>query len=321
MPLDPSAELGFLRNGLARAGIETEADRILQDSSGPEGLTVAVAGDQVILHANGGAVATALLSGFATEARPLERVVLGRRDGRAVSAVLFGPEDAARFTADPAFTAHDLRSIAVQGLVPPDELGALAQGKAMLNWHGRHRFCSNCGAATEPSCGGLRRDCKNCGGQHFPRTDPVSIMLVARGEHCLLGRQARFVPNSYSCLAGFVSPGETIEDAVRREVLEEAGIRVGAVRYVISQPWPFPSSIMIGCFGEALSEDITIDRDELEDARWFSRDEVASMLDRRHPDGLITPPPMAIANYLMRSWVDGQAPAKSSSASMTRGPE
>ena len=128
-------------------------------------------------------------------------------------------------------------------------------------------------------------------------------MLVTRGDHCLLGRQTRFVAGSYSCLAGFISPGETIEDAVRREIMEEAGVRVGQVAYIASQPWPFPSSLMIGCFGEALSEAITIDRTELEDARWFARREVAAMLARTHPDGLITPPPMAIAHHLMQTWV------------------
>src|SRR5215204_2362647 len=160
---------------------------------------------------------------------------------------------------------------------------------------------------TAVSSAGFRRDCAACGTQHFPRTDPVAIMLVHRGEHCLLGRQARFIANSYSCLAGFIEPGETIEDAVRRETFEEAGIEVGAVRYGASQPWPFPSSLMIGCFGEALTEAITLDRDELEDGRWFAKDEVRLMLAREHPEGLITPPPMAIAHFLMRSWVEGAA--------------
>ena len=129
-------------------------------------------------------------------------------------------------------------------------------------------------------------------------------MLAFDGEHCLLGRSARFVPNSYSCLAGFVEPGESIEEAVRRETLEEAGIRCGRVRYFASQPWPFPSSLMIGCHAQAISREITIDRDELEDARWFSRDETAAMLVRKHPQGLITPPPMAIAHHIIRAWVE-----------------
>jgi NAD+ diphosphatase len=132
-------------------------------------------------------------------------------------------------------------------------------------------------------------------------------MLVVAGARCLLGRSGRFAKSMYSCLAGFVEPGEAIEDAVRRETLEEAGIRCGRVAYFRSQPWPFPMSLMIGCHAEALSTEIVIDRTELEDARWFDREEVAAMLIRRHPDGLATPPPVAIAHHLIRAWVEGES--------------
>ena len=155
------------------------------------------------------------------------------------------------------------------------------------------------------SAAGWRRDCDNCHAQHFPRTDPVVIMLVTEGDRCLLGRQARFGKGMYSALAGFLEPGETIEEAVRREVREEAGIQVGAVQYVASQPWPFPSSLMIGCMGTALSTHIILDRLELEDARWFTRSEAETMLAGTHPDGLGAPQPIAIAHHLLRYWVEG----------------
>ena len=129
-------------------------------------------------------------------------------------------------------------------------------------------------------------------------------MLAVRGDHCLMGRQSHFAPGMWSCLAGFVEPGESLEEAARRETLEEAGIRCGRVRYFASQPWPFPSSLMIGCHAEATSEQIAVDRDELEDARWFSRDETAAMMMRTHPDGLGTPPPVAIAHHIIRAWVE-----------------
>ena len=178
----------------------------------------------------------------------------------------------------------------------------LAAAKALMHWHARHRFCSNCGAPTEVAVAGWRRDCPVCKAMHFPRTDPVVIMLAVDGDACLLGRQPRFPKGMYSALAGFVEPGETIEAAVRREIREEAGVACGAVQYFASQPWPFPASLMIGCFAEAESRSLEVDRVELEDARWFSRDEAIALLERRHPDGLTAPTPMAIAHHLLKRW-------------------
>ena len=152
--------------------------------------------------------------------------------------------------------------------------------------------------------GGYRRDCPACNAQYFPRTDPVAIMLAIDGDRCLMGRQARFAPGTYSCLAGFIEPGETIEDAVRREIAEEAGIRIGAVVYHASQPWPFPMTLMIGCFAQATSTEIVPDTDELEDCRWFTREETLAMLAGEHADGLATPPRMAIAHTLIRAWAE-----------------
>jgi NAD+ diphosphatase len=204
----------------------------------------------------------------------------------------------------------NLRTLAVEGTVPPDHLGALAQARSLSYWHVRHRYCGVCGTLTAMKAGGYRRECPNCGAPHFPRTDPVVIMLAIDAssgeERCLLGRQARFAPGMYSCLAGFVEPGETIEDAVRRETFEEAGIRLGRVRYHSSQPWPFPASLMIGCHGEALTTDITRDETELEAARWFSRDEVKAMLAGIHPDGIQCPPRIAIAHHLVRTWAEAR---------------
>ncbi|WP_199090988.1 NAD(+) diphosphatase [Bosea sp. ASV33] len=196
----------------------------------------------------------------------------------------------------------DLRSVALKRLVPEDEVGPLGEAKAVLDWHARHRFCAQCGGKTVAGASGWRRECTNCGALHFPRTDPVVIMLVTRGDSCLLARQARFAPGMYSCIAGFVEPGETLEDAVRRESWEEAGLRVGAVRYLASQPWPFPSSIMMGCIAEALGDEITLDMTELEEGRWFPREEVLQMLEGKHPDGLACPQHIAIANTLVRAW-------------------
>jgi NAD+ diphosphatase len=196
----------------------------------------------------------------------------------------------------------DLRSIAMGGLVPQDRAAMLAAAKALMHWHARHRFCSNCGAPTEVAVAGWRRDCNVCKANHFPRTDPVVIMLAIDGDACLLGRQPRFPKGMYSALAGFVEPGETVEAAVRREISEEAGVVCDKVQYFTSQPWPFPASLMIGCFAEAKSREIKVDRVELEDARWFSREEAVALLEKRHPDRLAAPVPVAIAHHLLKRW-------------------
>jgi NAD+ diphosphatase len=229
---------------------------------------------------------------------------LGFMNGAPRFAVAIEPAAMDALKSRDEFEVSDLRTIAVRGMVDEAHLPPLAEGKSLLVWHSRRRFCSNCGAATRPVEAGWRRDCPSCKMQHFPRTDPVVIMLAIDGERCLLGRSGRFASNSWSCLAGFVEPGESIEEAVRREVREEAGIVCGRVQYFRSQPWPFPSSLMIGCHAQALSRELVVDHNELEGARWFDREEAASMLARQHPEGLITPVPIAIAYHIIRVWVE-----------------
>lgn len=198
----------------------------------------------------------------------------------------------------------DYRSINVQGLIDPAASGALAQGASLLAWHASHAYCSRCGTRSEMRVGGYKRSCPNCKAEHFPRTDPVAIMLAVTRDRCLMGRSPHFQPGMFSALAGFIEPGETIENAVRRETFEESGIRLGRVAYHASQPWPFPYSLMIGCYGEALNEDITADMTELEACRWFTRDEVLAALEGKHPDGVYVPPRSAIASLLIRNWAE-----------------
>ncbi len=235
-----------------------------------------------------------------------ETVFLGLADGAPRFGIGIAPATAEKLKTHEEFMVSDLRSIAVQGLVDAEHLPPIAEAKAVLHWHARHRFCSNCGAATQLADGGWKRNCPACKTEHFPRTDPVVIMLAIDGDRCLLGRSPRFVPGMWSCLAGFIEPGESFEDAVHRETREEAGITCGRVAYFRSQPWPFPTSLMIGCHAEALTTDIVIDRIELEGARWFERDEIASMLLRKHSQGLTTPPPVAIAHHIIRAWMEDE---------------
>jgi len=208
------------------------------------------------------------------------------------------------------FKAIDYRSLGRQLLLPHQALGNVAYGGALLAWHAANRFCSGCGSPTELKAGGAKRGCTNCQREHFPRTDPVVIMLTTHGDKCLLGRSHHFAPGMYSALAGFVESGETLESAVRRETFEESGIRVGKVSYHASQPWPFPHTLMIGCYGEALETEIVRDAAELDDCRWFTRAEVLAIAAEKGPqneDGsaqFYLPPQFAIANRLVVDWAN-----------------
>jgi NAD+ diphosphatase len=242
------------------------------------------------------------------EARALgaaqETVFLGLLEQAPRFGVALDPASLEPLTARNDLKLIDLRTIAMQGILPPEHLPPLAEAKALLGWHAHHRFCSNCGTKTDMVDAGWKRACPACKTEHFPRTDPVVIMLAIAGERCVLGRSPRFPKTMWSCLAGFAEPGESIEEAVRREVHEEVGLVCARVRYFGSQPWPFPTSLMIGCHAEALSETIVIDRSEIEEARWFDREELKLMLTRKHPEGLTTPPPLAIAHHIVRDFVD-----------------
>ncbi len=233
-----------------------------------------------------------------------ETVFLGLMDQAPRFGVGLDPDAVEPLKARDDLKLVDLRTIAVQAIVAAEHVPPLAEAKATLGWHARNRFCSNCGTATQIAQGGWRRDCPSCKAEHFPRTDPVVIMLASAGERCVLGRSPRFPRTMWSCLAGFAEPGESIEEAVRREVQEEVGLTCARVKYYASQPWPFPSSLMIGCHAEALTENIVIDRSEIEEARWFDREELKLMLTRKHPQGLTAPPPIAIAHHIIRAFVE-----------------
>ncbi len=202
----------------------------------------------------------------------------------------------------PAFEGgafHDLRGLA--SLLPADHAALLATARGVLHWHNTHRFCPACGNAVRPVRAGWVLQCTNCQREHFPRTDAAVIMLITKGNKLLLGQSHRFPPerNYFSTLAGFVEPGEALEDAVRREVLEEVGVRVGEVMYHSSQPWPFPASLMLGYYGEALSEEITLQENEMRAARWFTLDEI----NNRQALGFELPPRDSIARALIEDWL------------------
>ena len=304
--LGPKPRLGYTDSPLVRATEQRTEAAIAALAADARAGGYVVGGELIVLKKATPNEALFSLAEAQALARPTETVFLGLADGAPRFGFGIAPEIAVALKERADLLVTDLRSIAVQGLTAAEHLPPIAQAKAVLHWHARHRYCSNCGMLTEPIDAGWRRDCPHCKTQHFPRTDPVVIMLAVDGDDCLLGRSPRFAPTMWSCLAGFIEPGETIEEAVRRETLEEAGIACGRVRYLASQPWPFPMSLMIGCVAEALGREIVLHDKELEAARWFSRDEAASMLTRRHAGGLTAPPPVAIAHHIIRAWIENE---------------
>ena len=319
-----SARVGYAGNDLDRQSERRDdVDYIARLQADPESRTLVLTGDTIVLEKDAAGHRTLFTFAEASRKGPSRDTVFLGHDGTGgVFATLIadapqelGPDRASLQriyrgeggAGSGEEVRTDLRSLAMQGLVSDRMAGILAQAKSVLYWHSRHRFCSNCGHVTKVEAAGWRRVCEGCGAQHFPRTDPVVIMLGVSGEACLLGRQPRFPAGMYSALAGFVEAGETLENAVRRELKEEAGITTGDVTYLASQPWSFPCSLMIGCLAQADGRDLTIDHDELEDARWFSRDETLALLANRHPDKLFCPPPIAIAHHLMAAWANGEA--------------
>ncbi len=227
-----------------------------------------------------------------------EVVFLGLLDGEPLFAAVPSEGDP-----DPAYSRRE--TFVALGVLQPDELALYGGARSLLDWHARHRFCPGCGGSTVLAKGGWQRDCAQCGGQQFPRTDPVTIMLVEHERRVLLGRNARFPGRSYSALAGFVEPGETIEEAVAREVFEEAGVRVRDVSYIASQPWPFPSQLMIACHAHADDDALTLDPTEIEDAQWFTRQQVVEAFEKGPDSTSFVPPfPLAVAHHMLRWWLE-----------------
>lgn len=224
-----------------------------------------------------------------------ELCFLGLDEGKACFAAVPPRGDATPRMANPQLWS-------LMATLQPDDLALYGGARSLTDWHARHRFCAQCGGDTKLGKGGWQRDCTNCGASHFPRTDPVTIMLVEHDGRLMLGRGLGWPEGRFSALAGFVEPGESIEEGVAREVLEEAGVRVRDVTYVASQPWPFPSQLMIGCHSHADSDELTIDETEMAEINFYTRDEVQAALAGDGP--FVAPPPHAIAHYLMQWWIE-----------------
>ncbi len=296
----------FAGNPLDRAGDRrNDPDWLATQAANPEALALVMWDGRPLLepHADGPRLAwLALRHARDLVADPDRELFLGLwNDAPCFAVELGGAADPAAGPVAGLGVFTELREAAAV-LSGPD--AAMAGGaKSLFDWRRRHGFCANCGHATDSICGGWKRSCPNCQAEHFPRVDPVSIMLPVFGERCLLGRQASWPAGRMSALAGFIEPGETIEEGCAREIAEEAGLTVTAVRYHSSQPWPFPSQLMIGLIADVSDDQATPDQTELEEVRWFTRAEARSVLAGAHE--VKAPPKFAIARTLLEAWVEG----------------
>ena len=296
-PPELSHLTGFSRGRLGRRSEARDEAMVTAAATHPDRRAYAFAGQRLVLKDGDPLHTDEALAALDPDLQ--SRALLGfEADG--------APRHAVTVRADPdampvGFEAAPLRPLYVANALPPHQFGAIALGASILAWIAVTAHCGRCGTRTELRAGGFRRECPSCGLKQFPRTDPVAIMLPVSedGEACVLGRSPHFPPGMVSCLAGFIEPGETMEDAVRRETREEAGVETGRVRYLASQPWPMPHSLMIGCFVEA-SGPVAFDANELEACRWYERHEVAAILVGTHEQS--APPPGAIAHLLMRAF-------------------
>ncbi|THV24112.1 NAD(+) diphosphatase [Peteryoungia ipomoeae] len=306
--LEPSELTAFSRNVLARDS-EHRDETSLETALKVEGThCLAFSGTQLVLK-HDGSVLDPLFAPYELAELGADfdhAILLGHQangEPRLAVPVSVAPDALAA-----EFKPADPRALFRDALVGEDVLGEVAQALSLLRWNADNKFCGRCGGVMEGRIGGYKRICCACGHEIFPRTDPVAIMLVVDEvrDLCLLGRSPRFPDGMYSSLAGFVEPGETIENAVRRETLEESGIAIGRVRYHASQPWPMPHQLMIGCYAEATSFDIEFDQTELADCRWFNRDEIGRMLTTGPVDGRTLPIEGTIARRLIEDWFDWQ---------------
>lgn len=301
----PLGQPGFVSHPIDRAAhIRTDADKLFALEGDRKARAYVVHRDSLLVTQGADGVRALLTLDEARKfgANP-GTIFLGLHEGAPIFGMGIPASAAEDLMGRQDVAVENLRAVAASGAVPARELSTIAMAKSLVSWHQRHGFCANCGARTSMADGGWKRVCPSCKTEHFPRTDPVVIMLVTDGDRCLMGRQSQFPPTMWSCLAGFVEAAETIEQAVQREILEEAGIHCTDVCYYMTQPWPYPSSLMIGCSARATTTDITVDRNELEDARWFTRDEAVAMLARNHAEGLTGPHPVAIAHHLLANWI------------------
>ncbi len=305
MPLQAHRNI-FAGNPLDRAAERRREPQWLADklASAQTGVVVLWNGAPLVTERHGTKLLSRVAAPLAAElARGEEHLVfLGLDiDSSAVFALdLEGAADPAEGVLSGLGAFQGLRELAA--VLPAGEAGVAATARALFEWRRRHRFCSSCGQATRVTEAGWKRLCPACGVEHFPRTDPVVIMLPVRGEQCLLGRQAAWPPGRYSALAGFMEPGEAIEEACAREIFEESGLRTHSVRYHSSQPWPFPTNLMIGLIAEVEDGEARADQTELEAVIWLSREETRSALRGESEIGL--PPPLAIAHHLISHWAE-----------------